>query len=75
MQISTKKITVGILSSFIPALLTFTPLTASAQNDRFDNISDYAKGVIIFGTPEGEDSIVRDVELCLFLKKVDSFQT
>lgn len=63
MQISTKKITVGILSSFIPALLTFTPLTASAQNDRFDNISDYAKGVIIFGTPNGGDSIVRDIEL------------
>ena len=63
MQTSVKKITVGILSSFIPTLLTFTPLTASAQNDRLDNISDYAKGILIFGTPEGEDSIVRDVEL------------
>ena len=62
MQTSVKKITVGILSSFIPALLTFTPLTASAQNDRFDNISDYAKGILIFDTPKG-DSIVRDVEL------------
>lgn len=62
MQTSVKKITVGILSSFIPALLTFTPLTASAQNDRFDNISDYAKGILIFDAPKG-DSIVRDVEL------------
>lgn len=63
MQTSVKKITVGILSGFIPTLLTFTPLTASAQDDRFDNISDFTKGIIIFGTPNGGDSIVRDVEL------------
>lgn len=63
MQTSVKKITVGILSGFIPTLLTFTPLTASAQNDRFDNISDFTKGILIFGTTNGGDSIVRDVEL------------
>lgn len=63
MQTSEKKITVGILSKYIPALLAFTPLATSAQNDGSKNISDYAKGIIIFTTSEGRDSVVRDVNL------------
>ena len=63
MQTTGKKITVGILGTFIPTLLAFTPLTASAQNTESKVISDYDRGILIFTTPEGRDSVVRDVYL------------
>jgi hypothetical protein len=63
MQTTGKKITVGILGTFIPTLLAFTPLTASAQSTESKVISDYDRGILIFTTPEGRDSVVRDVYL------------